>query len=272
MIYFLIVVVLLLLPFTRMLIFNLHYIGIYSVLDLIDYFKNKRWKEFNEYGIRMYVGMFGHGKTLSMVHRASALYCQFGDGLKFISNIKLNGIPYEPLISFEQICNIGEIDDGRVGTVILIDEISSVLSHRNYANFPLEMLNVLMQQRKKKVYIMCTAQRYFMVDKLFRSITTFVVDCNKYWRFQNNKMYDAWELENSTNTAMIKSIFNQWFFVKNSDYCAYDTSEMISKSASADFISNDETIRRKGLDSGIVFNEAGVSKGSRKFKKLMKRK
>lgn len=270
--YVLIFIVCLLLPFTRCVIFNLHNVGIYCVRDLIDYIVHMRWKEFRKYGITMFIGMFGHGKTLTMVHQARALYAKYGDDLKFISNIKLVGIPYEPLVNFEQICEIGEVEDGRVGTVVLIDEISSVLSHRNYANFPLEMLNVLTQQRKKKVYIMCTAQRFFMVDKLFRGITTWVVNCNKYWRFQNGKMYDAWELENATNSRLLKHKANVWFFVKNKDYAAYDTSEMISKDASKDFISNDEAIRRKGLDAGIVFNDAGVNNASRKLRKMRKGK
>lgn len=266
---FVICVVVLLVPFLRCLVTNLHNVGIYTAYDVFTYLKHRRWREFNKYGIVMFVGMFGHGKTLSMVKSASDLYKQYGDDLKFISNIKLNGIPYQELINFEQICEIGELDDGRIGTVVIIDEISSVLSHRNYASFPLEMLNVLTQQRKKKVYIMCTAQRFFMVDKLFRAITTWVVDCNKYWRFQNMKFYDAWELENAMNPRMLKCMGNSWWFVKNKHYAAYDTSQMVSKNASKDFISNEEAIQRKGLDGGTIFNPVNVNSGSRKFKKFM---
>lgn len=249
----------------------MHNVGIYSVYDIYTYFRDKKYKEFNYFGICMFIGMFGKGKTLSMVHKANQIYAQYGDSIKFISNLDLKGIPYTPLINFEQICQIGlEEDVNRAGTVVLIDEISSVLSHRNYSNFPLEMLNVLTQQRKKKVYIMCTAQRFFMVDKLFRAITTYVVDCNKLWRFQNNKYYDAWELENATNSALLKHCSNSWFFVKNKDYHAYDTTQMISKSASTDFISNDEALRRKCLDSATVFNDVGVNHASRRLKKMRK--
>ena len=264
------VVIVVIFPSVRCIIFNLHYIGVYTVKDIYAYFKYKKWKDFNFYGITMFVGMFGHGKTLSMVHKAQAIYAKFGNDVRFISNIDLLDIPYEPLINFEQVCSIGEVEDGRVGTVVLIDEVSSVLSHRNYANFPIEMLNVLTQQRKKKVYIMCTAQRFFMVDKLFRSITTWVVDCNKFWRLQSNRFYDAWEVENATSTNILKWKGNRWWFVKNHDYACYDTFQMISKNSSKEFISNDETIRRKGLESSVVFNQAGVTRGNRKFKKMTK--
>ena len=254
------------------MIFNLHNVGIYSVKDFYLYFRKKKYKDFNYFGITMFVGMFGKGKTLSMVRKARQIYAQYGDSVGFISNIELKGIPYEPLISFEQICNLGEQENNRKGTIVLIDEVSSVLSHRNYAKFPIEMLNVLTQQRKKRVYIMCTAQRFFMVDKLFRAITTYVVDCDKYWRFQRNKYFDAWELENATNSALLRHKGIAWFFVKDKDFNSYETLQLITRNASEDFISNDESIRRKGLEAGLVFNEVGINRPSSRFKKMRRNK
>ena len=170
--------------------------------------------------------MFGRGKTLAMTHRANALYKRYGNTLRFISNYHLNNIPYIPLINFKQLVDLGdENDDSQyVGTVVLIDEISTVLSHRNFSNFPLEMLSMLLQQRKRHIYIMCTAQRFFMVDKIWRSITTRAIDCNKIWRFANLKVYDAWDYEQAVNSGLLKPKANEWWFVRNSDYDAYDTS------------------------------------------------
>ena len=260
-------------PLLRCFIFNLHRVGIYSVYDIYDYIKNKRWLEFNYYGIDMYIGMFGHGKTLSMTHTARLIHERFGDSVRFISNYKLNDIPYIPLINFNQLVDIGEEENSDyVGTVVLIDEIENVLSHRNFANFPLALLHTLTQQRKKKVYILCSAQRFFMVDKLFRAITTNVIDCNKYWRFQHQEIYDAWDLENAMNYNMIKRLYNSWFFVKNKDYDSYDTTEMIRKGTAEDFISNSEALVRKGLDSmsnpDAIVNISGKEKKRRKNAKV----
>lgn len=251
----------------RCVMFNLHYVGYYGVKDFFYYIKNKKWKDFNYYGIDMFVAMFGHGKTLSMTHKARNLYKQFGDSLIFFSNYELIGIPYIPLVNFNQLVDLGEeMPEGVQGYVVLIDEISSVLSHRNYANFPLELIGLLCQQRKKHVYIMCSAQRFFMVDKIWRSITTHVIDCNKLWRLQHNTYYDAWEYENAMNTSLINRIGHFWWFVKDVDFDSYDTSQMISKTSASDFISNEESIVRKGLDS--VVNEKAINKGTRKMKKL----
>lgn len=240
----------------RCIVFNLHYIGIYSVKDLFIYFREKKWNEFDLFGIDMYIGMFGHGKTLSLVHKASSIYNRYGNDICFLSNIHLQNIPYIELVNFEQLVEIGENPPmGCKGFVIIIDEISSVLSHRNYANFPLDLLPVLMQQRKLKMKCLCTAQRYFMVDKIWRSITTNVIDCNKYWRFQHNIVYDAWDYENAMNDKLIRRLSHYWWFVKDKDFNAYDTTQMISKTAAEDFISNEESLKRKGLDN-IVNLEA----------------
>lgn len=239
-------------PFLRCFLKNLHNVGIYSLYDLFVYFRDKRWKNFNEFGIDMFVGMFGHGKTLSMVHKARLLYKQYGDSIIFISNIHLYDIPYIQLVNFNQLVDLGnDMPEGVQGYVVLIDEVSSVLSHRNFANFPLELIGLLCQQRKKHVYILCSAQRFFMVDKIFRSITTNVIDCNKIWRFCNNSYYDAWDYENAMNSQLVKKLVNRWWFVKNKDFNAYDTSEMISKNSVSDFISNEDALKRKGLDSVV---------------------
>ena len=168
-------------PLVRCIIKHLHLVGIYSAVDLILYIVHRKWRDFNLYGIDMFIGMFGHGKTLSMTHRARMIYQRYGDQVRFISNYKLNDIPYIPLINFNQLVDIGEEEETKyIGTVVLIDEIENVLSHRNFSNFPLALLHTITQQRKKKLYIMTSAQRFFMVDKIFRSITTSVINCNKF--------------------------------------------------------------------------------------------
>lgn len=261
-----VVMVLLCMKLTRCIIFNLHLVGYYGIKDFISYLVHRKWKDFNNFGIDMFIAMFGHGKTLSMTRKAESLYKRFGDSLVFLSNYKLNNIPYIPLINFNQLVDLGEeMPAGVQGYVVCIDEISSVLSHRNYANFPLELIGLLCQQRKKHVYIMCTAQRFFMVDKIWRSITTNVIDCSKHWRFQHNIWYDAWEYENSMNSSLIRRVYHDWWFVRDRVFNAYDTSEMISKTSASDFISNEDAIVRKGLDAQA--NTAAVKKPSKRLKK-----
>lgn len=238
-------------PFVRCAFKNIHLELYYFFVDLYEKFKNRDDVEFNLYGVQMFIGMFGRGKTLSMTHQALKIYKRYGDRVRFISNYELKTIPYIPLINFEQLVDLGDDDSDYIGTVVLIDEISSVLNNRAFAKFPMDLLSLLMQQRKRRVFIMCSAQRQKMVDIIFRNITTYCIDCRKLWRFCNLRYYDAWEYENAPNIQMLKPIRNIWWFVRNRDFEAYDTSQMISKSMCADFISNDEAIVRAGLQTSV---------------------
>lgn len=320
-VHWIIIIVLLCMGFTRCIIFNVHNVVYYSCLDVYLYFKERKWKNFTYYGIDMFIGMFGHGKTLSMTHKARKLYKKYGDSIRFVSNYELKDIPYIPLKNFNQIVELGKqaleekpkylepdeappsyyydqkgnikkeyrrkvkigtddagepIYERRIlrptfkGTVVLIDEIEDLLSHRNYAKFPLQMLNTLTQQRKAKIYIMCSAQRFFMVDKLFRGITTHVIDCNKYWRLQHMVYYDAWDYENAMNAQLVKRLTHKWWFVKNKDFDTYDTTQMISDSMSENFISNEEQLTRIGLDN--IVNSDAVTSPSRTLRKNRKKK
>lgn len=314
-------------------IFNVIYYGIY---DFIQYLLNDEKHAFKKFGIWVFCGMFGHGKTLSMTHFACALYAKYGRDLLFVSNYEIYGIPYVPLVNFNQLLEIGEDkpvfysdeelsdhvppdwyynDNGKIkseyvetclcrevlsfpddepdtepvrevvvmdideneedalyyekapdlcfekkmvrrwgykGTVVLIDEIQNLLNNREFAHFPLELLGLLTQQRKKKCFILASCQRFFQIDKLFRSLTSYVIDCNKFWRFESMRYYDAWDYNHSLGLlSSMKPLFVNWWFVKNKDYNSYSTEQMISKDMINNFLSNEETLQRIGLDDTI---------------------
>ncbi len=271
MLYLIIILLILVIPLMRCIVFNLHYICIYTVKDIFMFFYERAWRKYRYYGIDMYIGMFGHGKTLSMTHKARYIYKRFGGSVRFISNYELKGIPYTPLINFNQLLELAEKpDDKYVGTVVLIDEIENVLNNRNFASFPLSLMHSLTQQRKLHMYCMCSAQRFFMVDKLWRSITTNVYDCNKYWRFQRMKLYDAWDYENGMNPQNVRSLGVRWWFVRDRDFRCYDTTALVSKNMAENFISNEESVVRLGLDAQV--NELAVSRPSKKIRRRIKAK
>lgn len=234
----------------RCFLFNFPSVVGYTFHDIYLYIKEKRWRLFGDYGIHMYIGMFGHGKTLSVAHKARKLYKQYGDSLLFVSNIHLVGIPYVELKNFNQLLQLGDEENAseHVGYVVIIDEVQALLNNRKYADFPISLLGILCEQRKRHICIYCTCQRYYMVDKLFRTITTYAIDCNKYWRFQHCSYYDAWDYENAMNPQLVKRIKHNWWFVRNKDFEAYDTTQMVSKMNPEDFISNDESLTRLGVD------------------------
>lgn len=49
------VILYLLFPLVRVIINNLHLIGIYSIVDLIEYIRYRKWRDFNLYGIDLFI-------------------------------------------------------------------------------------------------------------------------------------------------------------------------------------------------------------------------
>lgn len=82
--------------------------------------------------------------------------------------------------------------------------------------------------------------------------------------------YDAWDYENAMNFNSIRPTNNVWWFVKNSDFMAYDTKQMISRQSAEDFISNEETIVRVGLDN--MANPDAVKRPRKQRKENRKRR
>ena len=72
------------------------------------------------------------------------------------------------------------------------------------------------------------------------------------------------------NASLLKPMFNLWWFVKDGDFDSYDTTQMISRSMAEDFISNEESIVRRGLDATV--NELAINRPSKSLKKARKKK
>ena len=159
-------------------------------------------------------------------------------GLTVYSNIKLN-YSYIPLTNYQQII------DAPANSIFLIDEISTIFHARDWSKFPTDLLFQILQCRKRRKMIVATAQRFGHVDKLLRDITSEVVTCRKYWRFQTYRIYDAWEIENAQNLDLVKPLKRGGWFVLNKHYSQYDTSELIDNAKKADFISNEKNTRKR---------------------------
>lgn len=71
-----------------------------------------------------------------------------------------------------------------------------------------------------------------------------------------------------SNIQLLKPIASKWWFITNKDYKSYDTSEMISKSAAEDFISNEDRLVRMGMDAGP--QEYAIQRPSRMLKQFRK--
>ena len=219
-------------------------LAFYAVRDGYKHFREKRYNFCGSGELVAYTGLFGRGKTLSAVHKVVGMYKRF-DGKKVwcprrkkivtqkiqvISNVDLK-IPYTKLESLKQIVQaargqqiIDDENDTLTVTLVLGDEFSVQMNSRNFrTNIDPLFLNTILTCRHYYISLYYTAQRFNHVDALLRQVTSYVVDCDKLWRFQRLNCYDAWEMENAVNPRMLTPYARSCWFVKDSDFAAYDT-------------------------------------------------
>lgn len=259
-----------------------------GVKDLYTYVVHKEYNVCPTGELVAYTGLFGKGKTLSAVHRVVSAYNRY-DGkmvwcprrekmvkqrVKVISNVSLC-IPYEDFVSLEQVVLAAERNrdyddehDTLTVTLVLGDEFSVQMNSRNFkTNIDPLFLNTILTCRHYYISLYYTAQRFGHVDALLRQVTSYVIECDKLWRFQRLNAYDAWDLENATNTQLITPIQRSCWFVRNQDYEAYDTLACVGnlkKSMQAGDMMTEEEILALQQNTQDANMEA-VAKPSRKW-------
>ncbi len=265
----------------------------YSISDLINYVFRKGWNNCPTGQLIAYTALFGKGKTLSVVHYVINMYKRYNnkkvydrDRKKFviqkihvISNVDLN-IPFEQFVSLEQIVRVAEkfreIDrenDTLTCTLVLGDEFSVQMNSREFKkNIDPLFLNTLLTCRHHHISLIYDAQRFNHVDALLRQVTSYVVECKKIWRFMVQYQYDAYELENATNPALITPMLRFGWFVRDCDYNAYDTLACVGnlkKSFEKGEMMTEDEILALQCNNGA--NMDVVSNPSRKYKRRKKK-
>lgn len=262
--------------------------------DIVQYYKHKEFNVCHTGELVAYTGLFGKGKTLSAVHRVVAAYHQY-DGkkvwcprrkklvtqrVKVISNVKLN-IPYEDFVSLEQIVLDAErkqayddANDTLTVTLVLGDEFSVQMNSRSFkTNIDPLFLNTILTCRHYYISLYYTAQRFSHVDALLRQVTSYVVECDKMWRFQRLNYYDAWDMENATSGQLLTPIARRCWFVLNKDYAAYNTLACVGNLKKSmkegDMMTEDEILKLQQNTQQV--NMDGVTKPSRRWTRSKRR-
>lgn len=266
----------------------------FGSVDLFNYIKYQGWNNCPAGELVAYTGLFGKGKTLSAVHKVVSMYHQYNgkqiydrdrkawviQRIKVLSNVALQ-IPYDDFVSLQQVVHCaeknGEYDkehDTLTVTLVLGDEFSVQMNSRNFkGNIDPLFLNTLLTCRHYHISLYYTAQRFGHVDALLRQVTSSVIECNKLWRFQRQAIYDAWEMENATNSNLLTPLARKCWFVTNKDYNAYNTLACVGnlqKSFKAgDMMSEEEILALRRNEQQT--NMEGVVKPSRKWRRSQRK-
>lgn len=267
----------------------------YAIMDSLKWVRYHKWDICSTGQLIAYVGLFGKGKTLSAVHYVINKYKRYNgrkiydfsrkkwvtQKIHIISNVKLNGVPYENFIGLAQIVQVADRfrkqddkNDTLTCVFVLGDEFSVQLNSRKFKdNIDPLFLNTLLTCRHHHITLVYTAQRFSHVDALLRQVTSYVINCDKKWRFMVHGQYDAFALENASDPTLIKPLCRFGWFISDADYNAYDTLACVnnlSKSCrSGDMLSESEIL---SLQQNNSVNMDAVLKPSRKFIRSSKKR
>lgn len=217
------------------------------VRDAYYFRKNKEYLNFRAWGLHIYCGKFGSGKTSSMVHDAYELAKKY-KMLKILTNMELKNFPlHTEIIELE---HFRQIVDAENNTLIIIDELATIFNSRDWKNdgVPAPVLGTLLQQRKKNIMIYATAQVFTHVDSLMRQITFTVRDCKCIMgRWNLVSVYDPLDFEaRMTNLDLKPKLVKFYGFIQNDFYRRlYDTTEMVEKMKKTKYISEVEILGRQ---------------------------
>lgn len=251
------------LPFWRSIIFHPINTVRYGCTDVFHFFYDKLYNRCEVGVIDMYCGLFGSGKTVSMIQRIYSNYKRFNgkfiriDGklvpvkINVLSNVELKGIPYTDLKSMQQLVDWTKYapEHRNEWLLVAIDEASVILNARSFAsNLDFGSINSFLTCRHFNMCCYLTSQRFALTDKLLRSVTQRVFQCRKIWRVIIHDIYDAYEVENATHPQDVKPKLRRSIFCTDKVFKCYDTlatvSDIVKKTESGDMLSEKEIIDR----------------------------
>lgn len=155
------------------------------MIDIGRYAKTGR-KRFREFGLTMYCGRQGGGKTISAVEYLERMKLKYPK-VEIYTNFGYTRQD-KPLTGWKMLIE----KRSNNGVIFVIDEIHSEFSSNTWKNFPPSLLREISQQRKQRVKIVATAQAFKDVAVQLRRQCFDVVECRtvqERWTFQ--RCFDA---------------------------------------------------------------------------------
>lgn len=249
----------------------------YVFYDLMIYVYYHLYLLFYGWGIHLYTGKFGQGKTSLMTIKAYEL-CEKYPQLHVVTNLKLKNFPEHtkilPLKTADDILNAPK------NSLILIDEIGTLFNSRDFTSgknsVPKPVFQHLCQCRKRHMMILATVQRFNLLDKQIRDITATVTTCSAsakhpFSRMLTGLVHDIDEYEAYTNNPMYTPrVMDTIVKIQTDQYRhLYDTTELIQGLLKMEYLSDEEILRNQGCES--IFGD-GSKEGQKSYKKSVRRR
>lgn len=225
-------------------------------VDLIRWLINRGWTIFEGWGIHIYIGAFGQGKTCSMVRDAYNICCTYRN-MNVITNLNLIGFPEDTKIS--KLKSALDIINAPDNTIVVLDELGTIWNSRDFADgktkdgkgggLSKSTFQNIAQCRHRHVMILGTAQHWKFMDILLRRITDEVIICSSafahpFSRMITNRVFDAKEYELFADNPMLPLLpVDVDCFVQTDKLRGlYDTREMVDTLLTMEYIPDTEII------------------------------
>ena len=204
--------------------------------------KDRKNRGIHLYGIYGYFGLPGKGKTMAMCQRLRSLREKYGDQIYIMTNFCYNDQDFE-FTSWKDL--LKEYDKP---LVCAWDEVQNEFNSRDFKSFPISLLTLLTQVRKKNgVQILYTAQRWHFVDKNFRSLSFGCYECNTILGgYTIARLYDPIDYDNLCSNSdydkrrRIHPKMTTGFLQTESLRNSYDSYRMLESAKSKDYMSREE--------------------------------
>lgn len=235
--------------------------------------KEKWGSQFDKWGLHVFVGEFGAGKTSTMVYKAYRLAKRYPQ-LSILTNLQLKHFPKGtkilPLVNFKS------IEECPNNCLVLIDEIGTIFNSRDFmkgSSLPKSLFQHLCQCRKRHVMVYGTTQRWNFLDKQLRDIVASVYSSHLiFWhpfsRLAVVRRYDAQEYDTGFSNplyplvALSAEVYVQTDAVRN----LYSTDQLIVNMLNDSYLSDEEIAASRG-DTPVFatdFDVKHVRKAKRK--------
>lgn len=215
--------------FAHRFLFSLPSLLYWKIVDIRHYDKDL----FRLYGLRMYCGRQGSGKTMGIVHDLEE-YRRKYPKVKIYTNFGYSA-QTAPLTSLNDLIDPNFLN-GTDGVIFAIDEIQNEFSCSTSKDFPETLLSQITQQRKQRICILASSQVFNRIAKPLREQCFIVVECKTvFGRYTKLKYIDADDYisyadnPNPKKRLKLKKKYVKSFVQTDALRSCYDSYELINR-------------------------------------------
>lgn len=204
--------------------------------------KDNKEQQLRLYGIYGFFGLPGKGKTMAMCNELRDLRKKYGKDIYIMTNFCYEDEDFVFSSWKDLLKNYDK------PLVCAWDEVQNEFNSRDFKSFPIALLTLLTQVRKKNgIQILYTAQRWHFVDKNFRSLSFGCYECNTLLGcYTITKMYDPIDYDNLCSNSdyekrrRIRALRTDSFVQTESLRNCYDSYKMLETAMSKEYMERDE--------------------------------